>query len=329
MDTLQRLEMLLPDEAARAMAARREVLREVRLRAGRPVQLVLMEGQWLSRSVIDGALLNRVLAQLADFSLYAREEELRQGFFTLEDGCRVGVCGRLVFDGGAVTGLSAAGSLCIRVSREVRGCAEVLLPYILRDGRILSALILSPPGLGKTTLLRELARRLSDGGHCVCVADERHELAACKNGVPTLDVGLRTDVMDGGPKALAMGHMLRACAPEVIVTDEIGGEGDARAIAEAARCGVSVICSAHGDGFGALARRRALRTVMDTGVFSLGVLLGRPPGTIQEIRLFDGEGGHAVDAGGERCGGLCAGGNGDGIGVPPKGEGADGAGFGA
>ena len=298
METLDRLRALLPEDVGRRLSGD---IYEVRLRAGRLIQLRGRAGNWVSDEAIDGTMLNRALASLTDHSLYAREEELAQGFFTLPDGCRVGVCGRLVFDGQRVTGMAGVGSLCIRISREARGCADGILPYIMEEtGAVRSTLIVSGPGLGKTTLLRELARRLSVAGKSVCIADERHELAACREGVPTLDVGPLTDVMDGGPKALAIAHMLRAAAPEVIMADEIGGEGDAAALAEAVRCGVSVIASAHAGSFEQLLQRRALGDALE--VFELGVLLGGTPGHIVEIR----EGWHAAVAGALRGGGLRA-----------------------
>lgn len=297
METVERLRALLPDDAAAQLARRGGALCEARLRAGRPVQLIFSDGEWLSAEAMDAVALRRALSSLSDHSLYAREDELRQGFFTLSDGCRVGVCGRLSTDGDSAA-LTAAGSACVRIRREVRNCAEPVLRLIDRPDGVRSALVLSPPGMGKTTLLRELARRLSDGGRNVCIADERHELAACRDGVPTLDVGLRTDVMDGGPKREAILHMLRAVAPEVIVADEIGSEGDAEALAEAARCGAAVIASAHAASFEAMANRRTLRPVAESGVFSLGMLLGGRPGRIAEIRTFSaGEGWHALGAG--------------------------------
>lgn len=320
MDTLDRLRALLPGEAAEQIARRGASIREVRLRAGRPVQLVDGTGEWLSEAPLSAAALNRALAALMDYSLYAREDELRQGYFTMSDGCRVGVCGRLTPGGG----LTAAGSVCVRIGREARGCAEEVLRVIAADGKpVRSTLILSPPGLGKTTLLRELARRLSDGGRNVCVADERHEIAACVQGVPTLNVGLRTDVMDGCPKGEAIFHMLRAAAPEVIVADEIGSEGDAEALAEAARCGVSVITSAHAGDFAALMARMTLRGAVETGVFAIGVLLSGAPGHIAELRAYDcGEGWHALDVGAVRGGGLRGVRAGDGHGGPAAGDGA-------
>ena len=301
METLDRLRALLPGEIAERLERHRVNLREVRLRAGRPVQLIYGEDEWLSGAVLDQQMLIHTLSALMDYSLYAREEELRQGFFTMTDGCRVGVCGRMVFDGDRVSGLTAVGSVCIRISREVQGCGEAVLKFLRKGLR--SVLVLSPPGMGKTTLLRELARRLSNEGHNVCVADERHELAACVGGKPTMDLGLRTDVMDGGPKRAAIRHMLRASAPEIIVTDEIGDEGDAGAVAEAARCGVCVITSAHAAGFDGLMARKDLKSVVDTGVFELGVLLGPHPGQIASIRNYiPGEGWHEVGAG-ALCGG--------------------------
>ena len=301
METLNRLRTLLPDAAGRRMMEWSEQIREVRLRVGRPIQLCGSAEKWMSKNVIDAAMINHVLISLMDHSLYAREEELAQGFFTMSDGCRVGVCGRMIYDGQRVTGMGGIGSLCVRLSREVRGCADGIMPYIMEEtGNIRSALLVSGPGLGKTTMLREIARRLSEAGKNVCIADERHELAACREGVPTLDVGPSTDVMDGGPKSLAIAQMLRAVAPEVIIADEIGGERDAEALAEAARCGVSVIASAHAGSFEQLGGRRALRNALE--VFELFILLGGTPGNIVEIR----EGWHAAGAGTLRDRGLRA-----------------------
>ena len=304
MESIARLRELLPAEAGEALAARAEDVRELRLRAGRPVQLRCASGEWLSRAPLKADELDRILDALMDYSRYAREAELREGFFTLSDGCRVGVCGRLVWDGERVTGMAEAGSLCLRFARAVPGCADVVWPRLLdRDGLPFSTLILSPPGLGKTTLLRELARRLSEEGRNVCIADERHELAACHRGVPTLDVGPRTDVMDGCPKAAAIPRMLRAAAPEVIIADEIGGAADAAALAEAVRCGVRVIASAHAGGFRQLYRREGLAGL--DGVFELGALLGGAPGHIAEIRKI-GEEWHAFRTGNLRGGGVRA-----------------------
>lgn len=301
MNTMDRLAGALPAAVGAQMRAWRRGLYEVRLRSGRPVQLRADCGEWLSDTPLEAKELGRLLSLLMDYSIYAREDELGRGFFTMADGCRVGVSGRLVRDGAVVAGI---GSVCVRVSREVYGCADGLLPTVLDgSGRVRSTVLLSRPGLGKTTLLRELARRLSDAGKSVCVADERHELAACRDGVPTLDVGARTDVMDGGPRHVAIPMMLRAMAPEVIVCDEIGGAEDAGALAEAARCGVSVICSVHAGSFDQMYGRQALRGIAE--IFEVGVLLDGKPGQVAEIRPI-GEEWHACGVGAVRGGGLRA-----------------------
>ena len=326
MTTLERLEAMMPGNIAAQIERRREKLLEVRLRANRPVQLIVPGDEWLSESITGIQTLRHVAMSLMDHSLYAREAELRQGYFTLPDGCRVGVCGRVVAEDGRIIGLSDVSALCVRVCRAIPGCAETLYGVVCRNGRVRSTLIASPPGMGKTTLLRDLVRLISDGGRQVSISDERHELAACVEGVPTLDVGLRTDVMDGGPKRVVIRQMLRALAPEVIVADEIGDPGDAEALAEAVRCGVSVICTAHAGSFGAMMERRTLKEVVASGVFSMGVLLNGAPGRIAEIRAFNGgEGWHAVDAGAVRDGGLRDLRQSRGLRDAPEGDGAQGA----
>lgn len=228
---------------------------------------------------VSAEALREILSLLTGHSLYSREAELREGYFTMEDGCRVGVCGRLVSGNDRMT---AVGSLCVRVRREIRGASDGFYHALFdgETGALHSALIVSAPGMGKTTTLRDAARRLSEAGCNVCIADERHELAACVDGVPTLDVGPRTDVMDGCPKHVAVTRLLRSCAPDVIVTDEIGDRRDAEALSEAARCGVRILASAHAESIEQLTRRRSV----DLSVFDIAVLLGGAPGRVLEIR---------------------------------------------
>ncbi|MBR1820315.1 MAG: stage III sporulation protein AA [Clostridia bacterium] len=285
METMDRLMKLLPDAAARALEAHRSVATEVRLRANRPAQLAWPEGGALVGPPIDALQLREILSALMDYSLYAHEAELAQGYFTMDDGSRVGVCGRFArTDGERLTDISSA---CVRVARAMPGCADALVEMIDAQVSLRSALLLSPPGMGKTTLLRDIARQLSEAGRCVGLADERHELAACRMGVPTLDVGPRTDVLDGCPRPQAIRHLIRSMAPSVIIADEIGGEGDAEALADAARCGVAIVASAHAESIEAALARPWLRGVVECGALRLAVLLGSQPGGIREIRSLD------------------------------------------
>lgn len=287
-DTLDRLCGLLPGEVGAQLASLRDTVREVRLRAGRPLQVVTGDKEALLGSPVSQECVRKMLASLMDYSLYAREDELRQGYFTLQDGSRVGVCGKMTVQADAVAGMVHVSSVCIRIAREVKGCGEALMPYALDAAGPKSLLLISPPGLGKTTCLRDLSRLISNAGWCVGIADERHEIAACAQGVPTVDVGPRTDVMDGCPKWIAIGQMIRSMAPSVIVTDEIGSPKDAQALEDAARCGVSVIASAHAAGFEALEMRDSLARILHSGVFTTVVLLGETPGNIMEARAFAG-----------------------------------------
>lgn len=250
MDAMTGLMRLLPEALKREIGALPDDLTELRVRAGRPVQLVGLSGEEFRGGAISASLTAGTAQALAGHSLYAREEELKEGFFTMEGGCRVGVCGRTTAQDGRITGLTHVGSVSIRIAREIKGAADAAMPQIFGAGGLVNTLVISPPGLGKTTLLRDIARQLSDGdegrrGYRVGIADERGELAGCSMGVPTLDVGLRTDVLDGCPKRIGMQLLVRAMSPEVIVTDELGHPGDAEAVLDAMRSGVRVIASVH------------------------------------------------------------------------------------
>ena len=284
-------------------------LEEVRLRVGRPL-FVHFGGEEGMVSRSGGLCTDRrsayhttledcrtALQRFTSSSLYAREDELRNGYLTLPGGHRVGLVGRAVLDGGRLRTLRDIAGLNLRLAREVRGAADGVLPHLL-DGRggIASTLVLSPPQAGKTTLLRDLCRQISEGrpglglaGRKVVVVDERSELAGCCNGLPECDVGPRTDVLDACPKAEGISLVLRAMSPEVIVTDELGRPEDVAAVREAVRCGVAILASAHAADLEEAERRPALAPLLTEGCFARAVVLSRRrgPGTVEGVVALD------------------------------------------
>ncbi len=257
---------------------------EIRLRTG--VQLEIRsgaEGRLIGEKLTRDEL-REVVSQLTNHSLYALEQQFREGYFPLRGGCRAGVTGGYVNGG-----LAHPAFVSVRMARQIPGAADALMPHILQSGQARSCLLLSAPMMGKTTMLRDAARQLSKAGLHVAIADERCELAGCLDGVPQLDVGPMTDVCDGAPKREAVPMLIRAMSPDVIVTDELGGPGDAEAVLEAARCGVAVLASAHAGSFEQAKARRALGPLFEDRLFPVVALLGGKPGRI--LRIVDGEGG--------------------------------------
>ncbi|MDQ0111646.1 stage III sporulation protein AA [Paenibacillus harenae] len=278
----------------------KEQLEEIRIREGRPLE-VGFRGQ--SRFVAsDGSLrqaaddtykpsadlCRKLLERITNYSLYAMEEELRRGFITVTGGHRIGLAGRTILDGGSVRGIRDIGAFNIRIAREVVGASVHLLPKLVDRSRktLHSTLILAPPQQGKTTLVRDIARSVSYGywqqadadgwqGRKVGIVDERSEIAACMRGIPTFDIGPRTDVMDACPKAEGMMMLLRSMSPEVIIADEIGRPEDGEAIREASHAGVSVVATAHAYDLQDARGRPVLQKLLDEGTFAYVVELKR------------------------------------------------------
>lgn len=282
---------------------------EIRLRSAKPLLLRLAhrdafvaQGGFLVDRPEEGFLVTceevaRTVNIASGASLYAFEDEIRNGYITLPGGHRLGLAGQAVTEQGRIRTLKHISGLNFRIAREVRGAADGILPCILTGSppRVCHTLIISPPRAGKTTFLRDLVRQLSDGlpgfsGVTVGLVDERSELAACYQGVPQLDVGARTDVMDACPKAEGIRVMVRAFGPEVIATDEIGRAEDARAVEDALNAGVSVVATAHAGTFEELRRRPFFRYLFALGVIERFVLLARrdKPGKVAAI--LDGSG---------------------------------------
>ena len=257
------------------------VAEELRLRAGRPMTVVRPTGErpLPGGEPVSPADLSLVVEIATRASAHTAMERMRSGFFTVPGGHRIGIRGSAVVKDGAVFNLRQLSSLAIRIAREVPGAAAAVADRLWEGDRFQSTLILSPPGGGKTTLLRDLIRRLSDGtGHPplrVGVADERGELAAMYNGLPQFDIGRQTDVMDGCPKAEGLMMLLRGMNPQVLAADEITAPQDCAALLLAANCGVRLLCTAHAADLGDLKTRPLYRPLLENRCFQKLAVLSR------------------------------------------------------
>lgn len=282
-----------------------ESAEEIRLRADKPLIIQGYLKEWFVskcgghyESCKEPFLVNqeemmKTLELMSENSIYAYQDEIKNGFITLKGGHRVGIAGKVVLDGNSIKNIKDISGLNIRISREVPGCSDHIANYVLNsNGGIHNTLIISPPQCGKTTILRDLARKISDGmsdinfkGMKVGIVDERSEIAACFKGVPQNNVGIRTDVMDGCPKSIGMSMMIRSMSPQVIITDEIGGHGDGDSILGVINAGVKIIATAHGYNVSELQSRREVIGLIEQKVFERFIVLNnsKGPGTLGEV----------------------------------------------
>lgn len=238
----------LPKAVARPLNALPDgSLREIRVRAGQSIRLSTRQGETICPCEPTSQQVAQMAEALCEHALYARAEEQRSGFVTLRGGHRMGLCGRVICQGQSIRALRDISSFCIRIAGQWRGAADGLIGQLTdENGFCRSTLIVGLPGMGKTTLLRDSLRRLSEAGRRVCVVDERSEIAAMCDGLPQLEVGPCTDVLDGCGKEAGLRWLLRSLSPEVLVTDELSDTLDAQAALEAIRSGVSMLATIHG-----------------------------------------------------------------------------------
>ena len=245
-------------------AQKQHCLQEIRLRADRPIILYMngresfLNAQGALAERRDDAVcmarqaLEAILKNICQDSFYAFEDELKQGFLTTAGGHRIGISGQAVLDlSGKLRTIKNISYVNIRVAHQVKNAADGILSLVYRRGMLMNTLILAPPGCGKTTLLRDLIRQVSDGnaygsGQTVGVVDERSELAGSVMGVPQNDLGIRTDVLDACPKTEGMLLLLRSMSPKVIAIDELGSVEEMAALSRAAACGCKILATAHG-----------------------------------------------------------------------------------
>jgi stage III sporulation protein AA len=277
---------------------------EIRLRVGQSPSLSMSNGE-VSLNELPGVNkttlmveqedISKALGIMSQNSIYAIQEEVKAGFLTLRGGHRVGLAGKVISCSNSIQNIKYFSSLNIRIARQIIGSANKLLDHLISRDGFINTLIISPPRCGKTTILRDIIRQVSNGisklefaGQTVGVVDERSELAACYKGIPQNDIGVRTDVMDNCPKAEGIMMMVRSMGPNIIATDEIGSTEDARAIMTALSAGIGVVTTAHGCNVEDISLRQGLKELISSKAFGRIVILGRKdvPGVIKAV--YDG-----------------------------------------
>lgn len=308
-----RLELLFPRHLRNAMRSLEQLsdLEEIRIRIGQPLfihtsrkelLLVWNDKQTLSDMLRDSQEKNiydkayRITEQdllemqnyVSNYSLYAWQEELRNGFLTIQGGHRIGLAGGTTNIDGHISGISYLTFFNIRVAHERIGCAKNIVPHIYGQ----NTLIISPPGAGKTTLLRDCIRTLSYGsedkrGLKVGLVDERSEIAASYHGIPQNDMGPRTDVLDGCNKPEGIQMLLRTMSPEVIAVDELGAEKDFTAVEQAAYSGCKIIGTVHAGSVKELQEKPVLKKWCEKGLFERFVFIQKGEDGMREFKVYN------------------------------------------
>ena len=265
-------------------------LEEIRIRVDRPVILKYPDGKEdiLDHVITQNEILN-ILQSLCNNSIYSYQSQICDGYITLQGGHRVGITGNIAMKDGKIININYISSLNFRIAREIIGASDEILKEVvnrssLQDSsfnkdkktsnlEINNTLIVSKPGCGKTTVLRDLVRNISNMGLTVSLIDERGEIASMYKGIPQNDVGLRTDVMDNVTKSLGMKIAVRTMAPQVIVADEIGTKDDVEAINYGICSGVKGIFTAHGSDIAELRQNEALNKLYEEKLFKRIIFL--------------------------------------------------------
>ncbi|MEA5084256.1 MAG: stage III sporulation protein AA [Lachnospiraceae bacterium] len=277
-----------------------EEAEEIRIRAGRPATIKLREK--IKYITLKGELadddkkafypqikdISSTMEILSGYSLYAFSEEVKKGFITISGGHRIGIAGRTITENENIVDIRHINSLNIRISHEIKGCADTILPYVVNNRGVMNTIIISPPGCGKTTLLRDLIRLISNKAINVSVVDERSEICGSFRGEFRNDCGKNSDILDGCPKTIGMKMLLRSMAPDCIAVDEIGEDRDIDAIEEILNCGVAVICTVHGATIKDVLNRTQLNRLTEIKAFDRYIFLHNKGKTGRIAEVLDG-----------------------------------------
>jgi stage III sporulation protein AA len=270
-------------------------LEELRIKVNKPLFIHIGSKEEVWDYIATSEDIKYIMQRISNYSIYAFEDEIRQGYITIKGGHRVGLCGICVIENNSIKTIKDISSVNIRVCKEVIGCADKVMPYIINNNSVYNTIIISPPKCGKTTLLRDISRIISQGdkdkkfyGKNVSIIDERSEIGGSFKGIPQMDVGMRSDILDNCPKSQGIMMAIRSMSPDVIVCDEIGTQRDMESILMALNSGISLITTIHGFGIEDLYKRLVFKDIVDNYVFTRGIVLSNKKGigTIECIYDF-------------------------------------------
>lgn len=282
-------------------------VQEIRLRVHAPLLMICNNQEYyisptgqLSKYVEDAYIVSKnelreTMEYMSNYSLYAFEEEMKQGFITIQGGHRIGIAGKTIVDDSGIRTMKFISFINVRLSHQIKGCASPVLPYLYHQGTVQHTLIISPPRCGKTTLLRDMIRQISNGtgpepGVTVGVIDERSEIGACYQGIPQNELGIRTDILDCCPKAKGMMMLIRTMSPRVVAVDEIGSREDVEAVEYVMNCGCKLIATVHGSSIEDIKQKPVLRKLVQERVFERYIILNNK-GRIGNIgQIYDSRG---------------------------------------
>lgn len=300
LDRLNEVCRIFPQEIKAALLKKNldfTYLQEIRLRINQPIIIIYKSKEIiLDDTKVSQCNLKETMEYVSSYSLYAYEEEIKQGFITISGGHRVGISGKTVVENDTIKTIKYISFINVRLSHQVKGCADSIIESVCENGHALHTLIISPPGCGKTTLLRDLIRQLSSGnetlgiiGSNVGVVDERSEIAACYLGVPQNDLGNRTDVLDCCPKDKGMLMLIRSMSPKIIAIDEIGKPSDIDSIEYIINCGCTVIGTVHGISIEDIKNKPVLKGLILNDIFKRFIVLSTDHGvgTIKEVKCIN------------------------------------------
>ncbi len=255
---------------------------EIRLRTNQPL-VCIVRGQELALNEngvckiqkahkVSIQEVKNTLKLMSNFSLFSIEEQVKKGFFTINGGHRIGVCGKTVIINGEIVTIKDISSLNVRISRQIVGCSDHYIKHIV-DDNVRNTLIISAPNNGKTTFLRDVVRNVSNKGFGCVVVDERSEIGGTYKGELQCDLGARTDVLDSCEKVLGMTMALRSMAPKVIVVDEVGTDEDTRALLKAFNSGVNIIATCHAEDLEQFKQKKVFQRFVDERLFERYIFL--------------------------------------------------------
>lgn len=285
---------ILPEEIKQEIGkiGSSEGITEIRLRVGKRGVVISSGIEILTKAIVTLRDLLDILVKVSKNSLYAIQNDINNGFVVIPGGHRIGICGEVVIQDSKVKNIKNVNSMNIRVARQLIGCSDKLMGYIIQNGIFTNTLIVSPPGCGKTTMLRDIIRNLSNGvkkygfyGRNVGLVDERGEIASVSQGIANLDLGIRTDIISNSPKYIGLEMLVRSMGIDILATDEVGSKEDIEAIKYASLSGVGLVFTMHGSSLEDISKKTGIKELIRDNLFENVVILSnkKGPGTIEKI----------------------------------------------